>query len=126
MEYAARPKGSQESQRLLSEKQVIYGDGGTQFIPVDFDAYKELTDKGIPTVHPQKLQTQEIGGTGTRTTHTYTRLDCRRVSREVDTDLAERCNTDRTPGHLSKFHRKRQECTYQQDFQSQETLQNPY
>ena len=61
VEYADRPKGSQESQRLLSEKQVIYGDGGTQFIPVDFDAYKELTDKGIPTVHPQKLQTQEIG-----------------------------------------------------------------
>ena len=61
VEYAARPKGSQESQRLLSEKQVIYSDGGTQFIPVDFDAYKELTKKGIPTVHPQKIETQEIG-----------------------------------------------------------------
>ena len=61
VEYAELPKGSKETQRMLAEKQVIYDDGGTQFIPVDFDAYKELTDKGIPTFHPEKLQTQEIG-----------------------------------------------------------------
>ena len=61
VEYAEQPKGSKETQRMLAEKQVIYDDGGTQFIPVDFDAYKELTDKGIPTFHPEKLQTQEIG-----------------------------------------------------------------
>ena len=53
--------GSPETQRLLAEKQVRYDDGGTQFIPVDFEAYKELTDKGIPTVHPQKIETQDIG-----------------------------------------------------------------
>ena len=46
VEYAARPKGSKETQRLLAEKQVRYADGGTQFIPVDFEAYKELTDSG--------------------------------------------------------------------------------
>ena len=61
VEYAPRPKGSKESKRLLAEKQVRYTDGGTQFIPVDFEAYKELTDKGIPTVHPQKIETQDIG-----------------------------------------------------------------
>ena len=61
VETADRPKGSKESKRLLAEKQVRFVDGGTQFIPVDFDAYKELTDKGIPTVHPQKIDTQEIG-----------------------------------------------------------------
>ena len=33
----------------------------TQFIPVDFAAYKELTDKGIPTIHPQHLQTEAVG-----------------------------------------------------------------
>ena len=63
VEYAERPKGSKETQRLLAEKQVRYDDGGTQFIPVDMEAYKELTEKRIPSVHPQELQTQEIGET---------------------------------------------------------------
>ena len=61
VEWAARPKGSNEKKRLLSEKQVRYDDGGTQFIPVDFAAYQELTDKGIPTIHPQQLQTETVG-----------------------------------------------------------------
>ena len=61
VETAERPKGSKESGRTLSEKQIRYEDGGTQFIPVDFKAYKELTDKAVPTVHPQKIDTQEIG-----------------------------------------------------------------
>ena len=61
VETAARPKGSKESKRLLAEKQVRYVDGGTQFIPVDFDAYKELVDKGIPSVNCYHLETEEIG-----------------------------------------------------------------
>ena len=72
VEYADPPKGSKETQRLLAEKQVIYEDGGKQFIPVDFEAYKELTDKGIPSIHPDKLQTQEIGER-VRVRHTPTR-----------------------------------------------------
>ena len=55
------PKGSKESQRLLTKKQVRYDDGGTQFIAVDFAAYQELTEKEIPTVHPQHLQTEPVG-----------------------------------------------------------------
>ena len=61
VDYAKHPKSSKETKRLLSEKQVKYDDGGTQFIPVDFAAYKELTDKGIPTIHPQHLQTEAVG-----------------------------------------------------------------
>ena len=61
VEYAEYPKSSKETQRLLSEKVVRYTDGGRQFIAVDFDAYKELTEKGIATVHPQHLQTEAVG-----------------------------------------------------------------
>lgn len=58
--FADRPKASKETKRLLSEKQIKYDDGGTQFIPVDFNAYTELRKKGIPTVHPQHLHTNEV------------------------------------------------------------------
>jgi len=61
VEYAERPKASKESERLLSEKIVHYEDGGTQFIPVDFDAYKELTEKSIPTINCYHLETEDIG-----------------------------------------------------------------
>ena len=61
VEYAQRSLHSKENQRLLTEKQVKYNDGGTQFIPVDFDAYDELKGKGIPTVNPQHLQTDVVG-----------------------------------------------------------------
>ena len=86
VEYAARLKRSKESQRLLSEKQVKYDDGGTQFIPVDFDAYKELTKKGIPTVHPQKIQTQTVGEQ-VRVPHTPTHALIAGVSVEALTPI---------------------------------------
>jgi len=72
VERAERPKGSKETKRLLSEKQVKYDDGGTQFIPVDFQAYQELKEKGIPTIHPQHLQGIEIVGEQVRVPHTPT------------------------------------------------------
>lgn len=61
IEYAEHSKVSAESKRLLSEKVVKYTDGGQQFIPVDFAAYKELTEKGIPCVHPKHLSTTSVG-----------------------------------------------------------------
>ena len=61
VKYIERPKHSKETERLLTEKQVRYTDGGTQFIPVDIHAYKELTDKGIPTVPPHHLETEQVG-----------------------------------------------------------------
>ena len=61
VEYASKPKASKETQRLLSEKEVKYVDKGRQFIPIDFDAHKELTEKGIPSVNPQLLEIQEVG-----------------------------------------------------------------
>ena len=61
IEFLDRPKGSAETKRLLTEKQVVYTDGGKQFIPVDFDAYQELTAKNLPAVPPSKLPTQDIG-----------------------------------------------------------------
>ena len=61
IEYATQAKGSKESRRLLAEKVVTYNDGGQEYIPVDFEAYKELTEKGIPTIHPQKLDTDTRG-----------------------------------------------------------------
>lgn len=60
VEYAERPKSSKETKRLLSEKEVRYEDGGTQFIPVNFDAYEELTKKGIPCIHPQHIETDTV------------------------------------------------------------------
>lgn len=62
IEYAEHPKSSDESKRLLTEKVVKYDDG-RQFIPVDFDAYKELKSKDIPCVHPQHLTTTSVGET---------------------------------------------------------------
>ena len=61
VEWAERGKSSKESRRLLAEKQVRYEDGGTQFIPVDFEAYKELVKKGIPSVNGYYLETEDIG-----------------------------------------------------------------
>ena len=69
VQWAASPKSSKETKRLLAEKVVQYDDGGRTFIPVDYDAYKELRDKDIPCVHPQKLQTQD-GGERVRVPHT--------------------------------------------------------
>ena len=61
IEPTEQSKVSKETQRLLSEKHVLYTDGGKQFIPVNYKAYTELTDKGVPTIHPQHLQTEQIG-----------------------------------------------------------------
>lgn len=61
IEYTEHPKSSRESKRLLTEKIVRYTDGGLQFIPLDFDAYRELIEKGLPSVNPQLLETQEVG-----------------------------------------------------------------
>ena len=71
VEWAERPKGSKETERLLAEKQVRYDDDGAQFIPVDFAAYQELTDKGVPTIHPQHLHTETVGDP-VRVAHTPT------------------------------------------------------
>ena len=71
VQWAERAKSSQESRRLLTEKVIRYEDGGTQFIPVDFDAYKELMQKGIPSVHRQHIQTEDIGAE-VRVPHTPT------------------------------------------------------
>ena len=61
VETLDRPKGSKESKRALSEKRVVYDDGGMQFIPVDEEAYKELKEKNIPVIHLKHLETQENG-----------------------------------------------------------------
>ena len=71
VQFAERPKSSKETRRLLTEKVVKYEDGGMQFIPVDFDAYKELRAKEIPTLNPQHLQTQNVGDK-VRVEHTTT------------------------------------------------------
>ena len=44
-----------------SQKTGLIHDGGKQLIPVDFEAYQELTAKNLPAVHPSKLPTQDIG-----------------------------------------------------------------
>lgn len=51
--YAELPKASKETRRTLAEKEVRFDDGGRQFIPVNYEAYKELTDKNIPCTHPR-------------------------------------------------------------------------
>ena len=61
IEYAERPKVSKETERLLAEKVVRYTDGGKQFIPVSWESYEELTEKGVPSINPKLLETQEIG-----------------------------------------------------------------
>ena len=61
VEYVNTPKASKETEKLLSEKEIKYVDGGRQFIPTDLDAYEELTSKGIPCVNPQLLDTQDVG-----------------------------------------------------------------
>lgn len=58
--WASRPKASKETERLLAEKEINYVDGGRHFIPVDDEAYKELTEKEIPSINPDLLDTQEI------------------------------------------------------------------
>ena len=63
---AVRAKHSKESKRLLSEKQIEFTDNGRLFIPVDYDAYLELTKQGkfstddydairVPTIHPKHI-----------------------------------------------------------------------
>lgn len=61
IEYLDQPKGSKETKRLLTEKHIRYVDGGTQLIPVSFEAHQELTDKGLPSVHPAKLPSDTVG-----------------------------------------------------------------
>ena len=61
IEYADVPKSSAESKRLLSEKVIRYTDNGLQSIAVDFEAYQELKEKGIPCVHPQHISTDAVG-----------------------------------------------------------------
>ena len=55
VEHTYPPKGSKETQNLLSEKHVCYTDGGKQFIPVNMNAYLELTEKDVPVIHPSTL-----------------------------------------------------------------------
>ena len=69
IEYAETPVSSKETKRLLAEKIVRYTDKGTQLIPVDFAAYKELKEKGSPVVHPKKLDATDVG-TQVRIPHT--------------------------------------------------------
>ena len=87
VETADPPKGSKETRQLLSEKVVRYVDGGTQFIPVDWDAYKELREKGIPSVNCHHLETEEIGEQVRIPAHPDTRLDCRGFGSGLDTDM---------------------------------------
>ena len=61
VEWANPPIGSKESQRMLSEKIIRFEDNTKRFIPVDFDAYKELVEKEILCVRPQELQTEVVG-----------------------------------------------------------------
>ena len=61
IEWSAKTKGSQDTRNLLSEKQVSYTDGGVQFIPVSLKAYAELSQKGIPTVHPDRVKDKQVG-----------------------------------------------------------------
>ena len=63
IEQSRNPKASAETQSVLSEKELKYADGGRHFIPVDNEAYKELQSKGIHSVNPDLLDTQEIGET---------------------------------------------------------------
>ena len=55
VEHTNPPKGSKETQKLLSEKHVCYDDGGKQFIPVNMKAFLELKEKGVPVIHPNTL-----------------------------------------------------------------------
>ena len=55
VEHTYPPKGSKETQNLLSEKHVCYTDGGKQFIPVNMNAYLELKEKDVPVIHPSTL-----------------------------------------------------------------------
>ena len=55
VEHTSPPKGSKETQNLLSEKHVCYDDGGKQFIPVNITAYLELKEKDVPVIHPSTL-----------------------------------------------------------------------
>ena len=55
VEYAERGISSKETQKLLTEKQVTYTDGGKQFIPVNINAFLELKEKGVPVIHPEIL-----------------------------------------------------------------------
>lgn len=61
LHWAEPPISSKDTKRLLTEKVIKYDDGGRAFIPVDYEAYKELTEKEIPTLHPQTLETQDVG-----------------------------------------------------------------
>lgn len=55
------PKARKDTKVLLTEKEIRYTDCGKQFIPVDIEAYKYLKSNGVPCVHPDKLDTDEIG-----------------------------------------------------------------
>lgn len=55
-----RPKGSKESQRMLTDREIKYADGAKHFIPVDAAAYKELTEKGFTCINPEDLDSTEI------------------------------------------------------------------
>ena len=55
VEHTYPPKGSKETQNLLSEKHVCYTDGGKQFIPVSMNAFLELKEKDVPVIHPETL-----------------------------------------------------------------------
>ena len=55
---------SKASGRLLAEKWVRFEDSKIpEWIPVDWDAYKELTEKDLPALRPNSLETEFIGDT---------------------------------------------------------------
>ena len=55
VQHAPRGVSSKETQKLLTEKEVLYTDGGKQFIPVNINAYLELKEKDVPVIHPKTL-----------------------------------------------------------------------
>lgn len=54
--------GSKASGRILAEKQVRFEDGETSWVPVDWDAYKELVAKSVSVIRPNLLNTSSLVG----------------------------------------------------------------
>ena len=100
VEYAERAVASKETQHVLAEKIVRYTDGGTQFIPVSMKAFAELKDKGIPVIHPTKVEPSTSIGEKVLVPHAYTTALAAGVKLS---DLTPRWNTGTTPVELLKM-----------------------
>ena len=70
VQHAARGISSKETQKLLTEKEVLYTDGGKQFIPVNINAFLELKEKGVPVIHPSLIDSHINIGTEVIIPHT--------------------------------------------------------